>query len=237
MYSSDQIFYHIWNNLRPIENRNTEATFILTLFVDMTHYLVYNKRLINDDFRVNPQYKKLSYANNLPTISTKILHDKGFNEKFNFSLINKTYKTNIPVSLIKFIELVSEYFFKNYRTIDIFKVKLELSKHYQQCFSSCYVKQYVPKWYEFFKEVEEIDNFICVNLNIELLAKEFKNEIKLSCFQNKEINKNKETARRLLSFLREDANQQEALTAILKIKELMVKENKDFDKIIMENIQ
>jgi hypothetical protein len=157
--------------------------------------------------------------------------------KFDFSLVNKNYKTNIPDSLKEFIVLVCDYFIENYRTIEVFKLRLELSHHYQQCFSSCYIKERVPKWYEFFREVEETEIFGCVHLNIETLAKEFKNEIDLSIFKNKEINKNKETVRRLLSFIREDANQQEALTAILKVKELMAKENKDFDKIILENFK
>jgi hypothetical protein len=246
MYSSDQIFYHIWNILLPVKNRSAETAGMLTLFVDIIHYLVYNKRLISDDFRVNPQYKKRGYSNNLPTISTKLLHDKGFNNKFDFSLVNNIYKTNIPDSLKEFIVLVCDYFIENYRTIGVFKLRLELSQHYQQCFSSCYIKERVPKWYEFFREVEETEIFGCVHLNLETLAKEFQNETDLSIFKNKkfkettknnEVNKNKETVRRLLSFIREDANQQEALTAILKVKELMAKENKDFDKIILENFQ
>jgi hypothetical protein len=80
MYSSDQIFYYIWNIITPINERGAEVAGLLTLYVDIIHYLVYNKRLISDDFRVNSQYKKLRYANNLPTISTKILHDKGFKQ-------------------------------------------------------------------------------------------------------------------------------------------------------------
>lgn len=223
---------------------NLETLINVIVFANIVSILLYKDgNFINEQLYVNPKYKNIEYDSNsyrnLTTFSFESIHTANVKAKKDIIDVKESF---INDTLMQFIKKCENYIIDfKMNQIDLSNF-LKSSNYYQNCFNRTEIKERIPKWYEFFREVEQIDKYTMISMNFDKFANEFKTKIDLNYFKtNKNETKTKsninvELVNKLLNHLREDANPSEGFNALIKLKKILKENDKDFDAIIMNGI-